>query len=132
MESQISMIKAVLSGSHTAPRLREISSFYAPDFIYKSPFRNGLNFEEYCQNLALVRANTEFEVVSIKDVKCCLEVKLDITILHGSSRKRSKLSADVECFFKEGLIHRINVKYKATPIQAMYILANTVAFSLAS
>lgn len=130
MDLNIEIIKAVLSNSHTAPRLREISNYYAPNFIYKSPFRKGLNFEEYCQNLALVRASTEFKIVRIEDVKCCYEVMMDIFIFHGSRRKRSKLSANVACFFNEGLIQMIKVKYKATPLQAAYILGNTVAFSV--
>lgn len=130
MDSNIEIIRTILGGSHTAPRIREASNYYAPNFTYSSPFRNKLNFEEYCQNLALVRANTEFDIKGIKDVGACYEVELGITILHGKARKKTYLSAKAECFFENGLIQHINVKYKATAVQAAYILAYTVAFSM--
>lgn len=129
VESNIEIIRTVLFNSHTASKLRALSDFFAPDFTYKSPLRGYLNFEEYCQHLASIKASSEFELVSLINAKCCYELELDITIIHSDSRKRSKLSARANVFFKDGIIQRMTTSYTPTARQLAYILKNTISFS---
>lgn len=129
VDSNIELIKTVLFNTHTATKLRALSEFYAPDFTYKSPLRGYLNFEEHCQHLASIKASSEFEIVSISNANCCYEVELDITIIHSDSRKRSKLSARANVFFKDGIIQRMTTSYNPTAMQLAYILKNTISFT---
>lgn len=129
MVMNIEIIKTVFSSVHTAPSLRALSRYYAPDFVYKGNLRGDLNFEEYCQNWAQISANTEIEVESIKNITCCYEVKLNVTIIHSDIRSSSKLTARSYIYFKDGLIQSIVSKYSPTPAQLKYILENTLPFS---
>lgn len=129
MGGNIETIREIFACGHSAPRLRAMSKLFASDFTYKSVYRGTLNFEEYCQNFALIYASCEAEIINIEVEKHCYVVILDITIIHGDTRRSSKLSAKSIYYFKNGKIQHVISKFRPTPKQLAYILVNILPFS---
>ena len=129
MDKNIETIREIFACGHSALRLRTMSNFFAPNFTYKSVHRGTLNFEEFCQNFALIYANCEVEIASIEIISNRYVVALDITIIHSDTRKSSKLSAKSIFHFEGGKICNILSKYRPTPMQLVYILKSIFPFS---
>lgn len=129
MDPNIEMIYKITSSTHTSKVLKSFSSYFASDFTYKDSFRRALDFEEHCMYMEMIKQNCEFEIVSIIDINCCYEMKLDITIIHNDKRVRSRLTSKTRFYIEDGIIQKIRASYSLTPMQMLYYLKNTKLFN---
>lgn len=130
MDVNIEIIRTVFLSAHTAPSLRALSKHYSPNFFCDSQLRGFMNFEQYCQNLALIRANTDIEIESIENLESYYEVKLDVAMIYGDVRKITKFKAWSHFYFKGNIIQSIVSKFTATPKQTAYMHKSIVPFSV--
>lgn len=131
MDQNIEIIKQIFACGHTAPGLRAMSKHFAADFSYKSVHRGVLNFEEYCQNFALVSSYCEIEIDHIEVTDNCYEAILNINIIHSDTRSVSRMSAKSIFYFEDAIIQYIVSKYSPNAMQLAYILKNIFSFSKA-
>lgn len=129
MDPHIEIIRKVTGCTHIAEKLRDMSGFYAADFVYVDPIKGRLNFDQHCLYLESVKQNSEFKIISIENKDSYYEMKHEVTIIHSDSWIKSTLNSTCKFYFKDGIIQKIKTSYYPTPMQLAYIIKNVFSFS---
>ncbi|MBL1241688.1 MAG: hypothetical protein COB13_007545 [OCS116 cluster bacterium] len=124
IDPKLEIINIVFKNMHSDVKLSTCSELYAENFIFQSPMRKAISFEEHCLHLSAICSYGELELIGITKQENCYTCEILLIIIDLNERPDEKFVANIEFHFKHNLIEKMILNYEASPRLMDYIQRN--------